>query len=127
MSLSEAEEEPEAEQTPHAAPAEEGAAETAAGETENESTDIEDEENGHKAVAGDSSDGSGSSDDGVKAPEKKRGKGRVVLNIILVILILLLLCELAIVGVKFLMPDSAAAQWIDSTAVKVIQWASTKF
>ena len=48
-------------------------------------------------------------------------------NIILTILIILLVCELAIVGIKFLMPDSAAAGFIDDYTVKIIQWASTKF
>ncbi|MBR6443837.1 MAG: hypothetical protein IKS63_00210, partial [Firmicutes bacterium] len=96
-------------------------------EKENEDKNIENEEDGDKAVAGDSSDDSDSAGADVEAPKKKKSKGRIVLNIILTILIILLVCELAIVGIKFLMPDSAAAEWIDNMTLKIIQWASTKF
>ena len=103
------------------------AGETDTGEKENEDKDFEDKEDGSKAAAGSSAGDSISTDADVEAPKKKRSKGRVVLNIILTILIILLVCELAIVGIKFLMPDSAAAGFIDDYTVKIIQWASTKF
>ena len=53
--------------------------------------------------------------------EKSGGKGRIVLKIILVILIIILAAEVAGMGIKFLAPQSKAAEFIDSQLNKVIQ------
>ena len=53
--------------------------------------------------------------------EKSGGKGRIVLKIILVLLIVILAVEVAGMGIKFLAPQSKAAEFIDSQLNKVIQ------
>ena len=53
--------------------------------------------------------------------EKSGGKGRIVLKIILVLLIVILAAEVAGMGIKFLAPQSKAAEFIDSQLNKVIQ------
>lgn len=53
--------------------------------------------------------------------EKSGGKGRVALKIILIVLIVILAAEVAGMGIKFLAPQSKAAEFIDSQLNKVIQ------
>lgn len=53
--------------------------------------------------------------------ENSGGKGRIALKVILVILIIILAAELAGMGIKFLAPQSKAAEFIDSQLNKVIQ------
>lgn len=52
--------------------------------------------------------------------ESKPGAGRVVLKVLLVILIVIFAVELAGIGIKFLAPNSAAAEMIDNQLNKVI-------
>ena len=52
--------------------------------------------------------------------ESKPGAGRVVLKVLLVILIVIFAVELAGIGIKFLAPNSAAAELIDNQLNKVI-------
>lgn len=53
--------------------------------------------------------------------ESEGGKGRIVLKIILIILIVILAVEVAGMGIRFLAPQSKAAEFIDSQLNKVIQ------
>lgn len=55
-------------------------------------------------------------------PEEKSkpGAGRVVLKVLLIILIVIFAVELASIGIKFLAPNSAAAEFIDNQLNKVI-------
>ena len=53
--------------------------------------------------------------------EKSGGKGRIALKIILIVLIVILVVEIAGMGIKFLAPQSKAAEFIDSQLNKVIQ------
>lgn len=53
--------------------------------------------------------------------EKSGGKGRIALKIILIVLIVILAVEVAGMGIKFLAPQSKAAEFIDSQLNKVIQ------
>ena len=46
---------------------------------------------------------------------------------IIIILVVLLLCELGIVAIKYFMPNSAASSAIDNVAVKVVQWFNDLF
>ena len=48
------------------------------------------------------------------------GKGRIALKIILVLLIIILVIEVAGMGIRFLAPTSAAAEFIDNQLNKVI-------
>jgi len=57
-----------------------------------------------------------SEDDG-----EEGGKGRVVLKVILAILIVILVVEVAGMGIRFLAPQSKAAEFIDNQLNKVIQ------
>lgn len=52
--------------------------------------------------------------------EKKGGAGRVILKVLLVILIIIFAVELAGIGIKFLAPNSKAAEVIDNQLNKVI-------
>ena len=51
---------------------------------------------------------------------EKGGKGRVVLKVILVLLIIIFALELAGIGIKFLAPQSGAAETIDNQLNKII-------
>lgn len=53
--------------------------------------------------------------------EESGGKGRLALKIVLVILIIILAAEVAGMGIKFIAPQSRAAEFIDSQLNKVIQ------
>jgi len=53
--------------------------------------------------------------------EEEGGKGRVVLKIILAILIIILVVEVAGMAIRFLAPQSKAAEFIDTQLNKVIQ------
>ncbi len=53
--------------------------------------------------------------------EEEGGKGRVVLKIILALLIIILVIEVAGMGIRFLAPQSKAAEFIDTQLNKVIQ------
>lgn len=53
--------------------------------------------------------------------ESAGGKGRIVLKIILIILIVILAVEVAGMGIRFLAPQSKAAELIDNQLNKVIQ------
>lgn len=53
--------------------------------------------------------------------EEKSGKGRVVLKVILIVLIVILAVEVVGMGIKFLAPQSKAAEVIDTQLNKVIQ------
>ncbi|NLD19406.1 MAG: zinc-ribbon domain-containing protein [Clostridiales bacterium] len=53
--------------------------------------------------------------------EEKSGKGRVVLKVVLIILIVILAVEVVGMGIKFLAPQSKAAEIIDTQLNKVIQ------
>ena len=53
--------------------------------------------------------------------EEEGGKGRVVLKIILALLIIILVVEVAGMGIRFLAPQSKAAEFIDTQLNKVIQ------
>ncbi|MDO4545862.1 MAG: zinc-ribbon domain-containing protein [Bacillota bacterium] len=53
--------------------------------------------------------------------EKSSGKGRIVLKVVLVILIIVLVVEVVGMGIKFLAPQSKAAEFIDTQLNKVIQ------
>lgn len=53
--------------------------------------------------------------------EEKRGKGRIVLKIILILLIIVFAVELAGIGIKFLAPQSKAAEIIDNQVEKILQ------
>ena len=53
--------------------------------------------------------------------EEEGGKGRIALKIILGILIVILVIEVAGMGIRFLAPQSKAAEFIDSQLNKVIQ------
>ncbi len=53
--------------------------------------------------------------------EEKSGKGRIVLKIILVLLIIVFAVELAGIGIKFLAPQSKAAEIIDNQVEKILQ------
>ena len=57
------------------------------------------------------------------ADEKKRekgGAGKVVLKVILVLLIIIFALELASIGIRFLAPQSQAAETIDNQLNKII-------
>lgn len=62
---------------------------------------------------------------GEEEEEIKGGKGRLVLKICLVILIILLLIEIAGIGVKILAPTSGAADFIDVQIKKVFDLLGT--
>lgn len=53
--------------------------------------------------------------------EEEGGKGRIVLKIILALLIIILVIEVAGMGIRFLAPQSKAAEFIDTQLNKVIQ------
>lgn len=53
--------------------------------------------------------------------EEEGGKGRIVLKIILALLIIILVVEVAGMGIRFLAPQSKAAEFIDTQLNKVIQ------
>lgn len=53
--------------------------------------------------------------------EEKGGKGRIVLKVILVILIIVLIAEVVGMGIRFMAPQSKAAEFIDNQLNKVIQ------
>lgn len=53
--------------------------------------------------------------------EEQGGKGRIALKIILVILIIILIAEVVGMGIRFLAPQSKAAELIDNQLNKVIQ------
>ena len=53
--------------------------------------------------------------------DEDEGKGRIVLKIILAILIIILVVEVAGMGIRFLAPQSKAAEFIDVQLNKVIQ------
>lgn len=53
--------------------------------------------------------------------EDEGGKGRIVLKIILALLIIILVIEVAGMGIRFLAPQSKAAEFIDTQLNKVIQ------
>lgn len=53
--------------------------------------------------------------------EESSGKGRVVLKVILVVLIVIFVVELAGIGIKWIAPESAPAQFIDKCLNNVIQ------
>lgn len=53
--------------------------------------------------------------------DEEGGKGRIVLKIILAILIVILVVEVAGMGIRFLAPQSKAAEFIDTQLNKVIQ------
>ena len=53
--------------------------------------------------------------------DEKGGKGRVFLKIVLAILIIILVVEVAGMGIRFLAPQSKAAEFIDTQLNKVIQ------
>ena len=53
--------------------------------------------------------------------KKSGGKGRIVLKIILIVLVVILAAEVAGMGIKFLAPQSKAAEFIDSQLNRVIQ------
>ncbi len=62
-------------------------------------------------------------DDSEEAEEEERtkgGAGRIVLKVLLVILIVIFAVELAGIGIKFLAPNSGAAEFIDNQLNKVI-------
>lgn len=59
--------------------------------------------------------------DGEYDEENSGGKGRLALKIILVVLIIVLAVEVAGMGIKFIAPQSKAAEFIDSQLNKVIQ------
>ena len=50
----------------------------------------------------------------------KGGAGRTILKVLLVILIIIFVIELAGIGIKWLAPDSGAAEFIDNQLNKVI-------
>ena len=52
--------------------------------------------------------------------EEKGGAGRIVLKVLLIILIVIFAAELAGIGIKFLAPNSKAADVIDNQLNKVI-------
>jgi len=52
--------------------------------------------------------------------EESGGKGRIVLKVILVLLIIILVIEVAGMGIRFLAPNSGAAEFIDNQLNKVI-------
>ena len=59
-----------------------------------------------------------------KAEEQEKpsgGAGRTILKILLIILIIIFIIELAGIGIKWLAPDSGAAQFIDNQLNNVIQ------
>ncbi|MGN0702897.1 MAG: zinc-ribbon domain-containing protein [Lentihominibacter sp.] len=60
------------------------------------------------------------SDDAENEVREKGGAGRIVLKILLVILIVIFAVELAGIGIKFLAPNSGAAEFIDNQLNKVI-------
>ena len=60
-------------------------------------------------------------DDDYDDEEEKGGKGRLVLKIVLVILIIILAAEVAGMAIKFIAPQSKAAEFIDDQLNKVIQ------
>ena len=53
--------------------------------------------------------------------EEKGGKGRIVLKIILILLIVIFAIELVGIGIRFLAPQSRAAEIIDTQVEKVLQ------
>jgi len=55
-----------------------------------------------------------------KPVKAKGGAGRTILKILLVILIIIFVIELAGIGIKWLAPDSGAAEFIDNQLNKVI-------
>lgn len=61
--------------------------------------------------------GDGGSDD----EEERGGKGRLALKIVLVVLIVILAVEVVGIGIRFLAPQSRAAEFIDTQLNKVIQ------
>ena len=59
-----------------------------------------------------------------KAEEQEKpagGAGRTILKVLLIILIIIFIIELAGIGIKWLAPDSGAAQFIDNQLNNVIQ------
>ncbi len=56
-----------------------------------------------------------------KAPKEKGGAGRAVLKVLLVILIVIFVIELAGIGIRWLAPDSSAAEAIDKQLNKIIR------
>jgi hypothetical protein len=59
-----------------------------------------------------------------KAEEQEKpagGAGRTILKVLLIILIIIFIVELAGIGIKWLAPDSGAAQFIDNQLNNVIQ------
>ena len=63
----------------------------------------------------------GVSEDDEYDEEESGGKGRLALKIVLVILIIILAAEVVGMGIKFIAPQSRAAEFIDSQLNKVIQ------
>ena len=59
--------------------------------------------------------------DDVDEGEKSGGKGRLALKIVLIVLIVILAAEVVGMGIRFLAPQSAAAEFIDNQLNKVIQ------
>ena len=55
-----------------------------------------------------------------KPIKAKGGVGRTILKVLLVILIIIFVIELAGIGIKWLAPDSGAAEFIDNQLNKVI-------
>lgn len=60
-------------------------------------------------------------DDDVYEGDKSGGKGRIALKVILVILVIILAIEVVGMGIRFIAPQSKAAEFIDSQLNKVIQ------
>lgn len=60
-------------------------------------------------------------EEGADGEEEKGGAGRVVLKIVLVLLIIILAVEIVGMGIRFLAPQSPAAEFIDQQLNKVIQ------
>lgn len=59
--------------------------------------------------------------EGFDGEEAEGGKGRLVLKIVLVLLIIILAVEVVGMGIRFLAPQSKAAEFIDTQLNKVIQ------
>ncbi len=60
-------------------------------------------------------------DDDVYEDDNSGGKGRIALKVILIILVVILAVEVVGMGIRFIAPQSKAAEFIDSQLNKVIQ------